>query len=214
MPWSSQDISLTKFSLVLLFVISAYVLHPVFSGASHLHYSNCLPRPPLLFDQWLHMQGDKPRLYLHTGARGPHRTYLHLRRGDRLHCRHKHSHDVLPAADGVESGSGYRLLARSFHHVEAPLSGVLCGLADGFTHHSAMAEGLRVGQGTKALGERTKCTSGSKTCASVECFACWGKVQNFPQHVYLVWVQLKIYFAWCGSSILYCGCKLQFTVLF
>lgn len=186
-PFNAQEnlCQVKKFHHVLLCVFSAHVLHPVFTGASHLHYSHCLSRPPLLFDQWLHMQGDRPRLYLHTGARGPHRTHLHLRRGDRLHCRHKHSHAVLPAADGVESGSGYRLLARSFHHVEAPLSGVLRGIADGFTHHSAMAEGLRAWQRTEALGEGTKSSPGSTTCGAFKCAVCWGKIQNFPQHVYL-----------------------------
>lgn len=81
------------------------------------------------------MQGDRPGLYLQTGARGPHRTHLHLRRGDRLQCRYKHSYAVLPAANGVEPGSGHRLPARGFHHVEAPLSGVLRGLAHEFALH-------------------------------------------------------------------------------
>lgn len=70
--------------------------------------------------------------------------------------------------------------------METPLSGVLRGIAEGFTLYSAMAEGLRAGQGQR-LGTRKKDKSfaGSKTCETVECVVCRGKIQILPQHVYL-----------------------------
>lgn len=71
--------------------------------------------------------------------------------------------------------------------MEAPLSGVLRGLADGVTLHSAMAESLRAGQRHRlATGRRDKnVLIGAKHMEQLSVLCVEGKVENFPQHVYL-----------------------------
>lgn len=98
--------------------------------------------------------------------------------------------------------------------MEAPLSGVLRGFADGFTHHSAMAESLKAGKGTEALEEGTKVLLKAKHVEQLSVL-CVEEKSRFSHGMSMcVRVQLRLHFAWGGSSILYCGGILQFPVLF
>lgn len=99
--------------------------------------------------------------------------------------------------------------------MEAPLSGVLRGLADGFTLHSAIPESLRTGQRQRhGTGRRDEKFSWEQNMEQLRVLCVEGKSRISHSMSICVRVQLKIHVAWRGSSIRYCGGKLQFPVLF